>query len=88
MNVLSKIVRTWPNLILFGAVRCSAHIRFTAMDCMNTLLVSIQVIFRGETLRPVAAWYIALEWFLVAKFVFAGPCQSLIVDTHFQAELT
>ena len=50
--------------------------------------MSVQVIFGGETLRPVAAWYIALEWFLVAKFVFAGPCQSLMVDTRFQAGLT
>ena len=86
--MLSKIVRTGPNLVLFGAVRCSAHVGFTTVDCMDTLLVSVQVVFGGETLCPVAAWYIALEWFLVAKSVFAGPCQSLIVDTRFQAELT
>ena len=86
--MLSKIVRTWPNLVLFGAVRCSAHVRFTTVDCMDTLLVSVQVIFGGETLRPVAAWYVALEWFLMAKFVFAGPCQSLTIDAGVQAELT
>ena len=55
---------------------------------MDTLFVSVQVVFGGETLGPVAAWYIAFEWFLVAKFVFAGPCQSLVVDTRFEAELT
>lgn len=82
--VLSKVVRTWPNLVLLGAVRCSAHVRFASVDLVNTLLMSIQVILGGKPVFPVAARYLALERFLMAKFVFAVPCQSLPFEAGVQ----
>ena len=75
--VLPKIVRTRPNLALLGAVRCSAHERFATVDLVNALLVSIQVIFGGETFLPAAALYFALVSFLMTTSVFAVPDQSL-----------
>ena len=74
--VLPEIVRTWPNLALLGAVRCSAHERFATVDLVNALLVSIQIIFGGETLLPAAAWYFANVSFLMTTPVFAVPDQS------------
>lgn len=80
--MLPEVVRTWPNLVLLGAVRCSAHVRFASVDLVNTLLVSVQVVLGGETRLSVAACYFAFEWFLMAKFVFAVPCQSLTVEAR------
>ncbi len=80
--VLPKIVRTWPNLVLLGAVRCSTHVRFANVDLVNALLVSVQVVLGGKTRLPVATCFLALEWFLMAKFVFAVPRQSLTVEAE------
>lgn len=83
--VLPKVVRTWPNLVLLGTVRCSAHVRFARVDLVNALLVSVQVVLGGETHLPVAAWYLALEWLLMAKLMLAVvPYQSLTVEARVQ----
>ena len=86
--VLPKIVRTWPNLVLLGTVRCSTHVRFTGVDLVDTLLVPIQVVFGGESLRPGAARYLALVWFFMAKFMFAVPLQSFKVKSRVLVENT
>ena len=82
-DVLSKIVRSWPKLVLLGTVRCGAHERFASVDLMNALLVSIQIIPGRETLLPVAARYVAFVRFIMAKLVFA----VLFQPSHSQSNL-
>ena len=77
--VLPKVVGPWPNLGLFGTVRCSAHERFASVGVVNALLMSVQVVLGGETGLPRAAWYLAFEWLLMAKFMFAKSC-ILVID--------
>ena len=86
--VLPKVVRTWPDLVLLGAVRCSTHERFANVDLVNALLVSIQVVLGGKTRLPVATWFLALERFLMAKFVFTVPRQSLTDEAETKIEHT
>ena len=69
--VLPKIVCTWPNLVLLGTVRCSAHVRFAGVDLVEALLVSVQVVLGGETRLSVATEYVALVWFRMAILVLA-----------------
>ena len=80
--VLPKVIRPRPNLVFLGAVRCSAHVRFANVDLVNALLVPVQVVLGGEARLPVAAWDVALEWLLMAKLMFAAPCQSLTVKAN------
>ena len=80
--VLPKVVRTWPNLVLLGTVRCSAHVRFARVDLVNALLVSVQVVFGGETHLPVAAGDLALEWLLMAKRMLAVPPYISVIDSR------
>ena len=80
--MLPKVVRTWPNLILLGAMRHGAHVGFANVDLVNALLVSVQVVLSSETRRPITAWYLALEWLLVAKSVFAVSSQSLTIEAR------
>lgn len=82
--MLPKVVRTWPNLVLLGAMRHGAHVRFANVDLVNALLVSVQVVLSGEARRPITAWYLALEWLLVAKSVFAVSSQSLTIKACVQ----
>ena len=81
--VLPKVVRSWPNLVLLGTVRCRAHVRFARVDMMKALLVSIEIVLGCETLLPVAARYVALVRFVMAKLVFAVPFQP----SHSQSNL-
>lgn len=86
--MLPKVVRTWPDLFLLGTVRCSAHVTFADADLVNALFVSVQVVLGGETLLPVAAWYVALERFHMAQYVFPVPCQSLTVEARLKLART
>ena len=73
--MLPEVVRTWPDLVLLGAVGCGAHVRFAGIDLVDTFLVSVQVVQGGETHLPGAACYVARVFFVMAKSVFAVPCQ-------------